>query len=33
MPVLTVAAVRKYAPQPRRREIRDNQAPGLYLVI
>ena len=33
MPVLTVAAVRKYAPQPRRREIRDSQAPGLYLVI
>jgi integrase len=33
MPVLTVAAVRKYAPQPSRREIRDSQAPGLYLVI
>jgi integrase len=33
MPVLTHAAVRKYAPQPRRREIRDSQAPGLYLVI
>jgi integrase len=33
MPVLTAAAVRKYAPQNKRREIRDAQAPGLYLVI
>jgi integrase len=33
MPALTVAAVRKYAPQGRRREIRDTLAPGLYLLI
>src|SRR5262249_13763352 len=33
MPALTVAAVRKYAPQARRREIRDTLAPGLYLVV
>jgi integrase len=33
MPALTVAAVRKYAPQGRRREIRDTLAPSLYLLI
>jgi integrase len=33
MPKLTVAAVQKYAPQTKRREIRDTQAPGLYLII
>jgi integrase len=33
MPALTVAAVRKYAPQARRREIRDSLAPSLYLVV
>ena len=33
MPALTVAAVRKYAPQARRREIGDTLAPGLYLVV
>jgi integrase len=33
MPKLTVAAVLKYAPQAKRREIRDALAPGLYLVI
>lgn len=33
MPVLTVAAIRKLAPQTKRREIRDTQAPGLRLVI
>jgi integrase len=33
MPALTAAAVRKLAPQARRREIRDSMAPGLYLVI
>jgi integrase len=34
MPVLTAAAVRKYAAHPsRRREIPDSKAPALYLVI
>jgi integrase len=34
MPKLTTAAVEKYAPDPsQRREIRDTQAPNLYLVI
>ena len=33
MPALTVAAVQKYVAQSSRREIRDSQAPGLYLVI
>jgi integrase len=33
MPKLTVAAVHKYAPQARRREIRDALAPGLYLIV
>jgi integrase len=33
MTALTVAAVRKYAPQAQRRELRDTQAPGLYLII
>ena len=33
MPVLTHAAIIKYVPLRRRREIRDHQAPGLYLVI
>ena len=34
MPVLTAAAVRKYAAHPsRRREIADAKGPGLYLVI
>jgi integrase len=33
MPALTAAAVRKYAPQTKRREIRDTLAPGLHLVV
>ena len=33
MPKLTIAAIEKYAPQAARREIRDTQAPGLYLVV
>jgi len=33
MSALTVAAVRKLAPQARRREVRDSLAPGLHLVI
>jgi integrase len=33
MPMLTVAAVRKYAAQTKPREIRDSGAPGLYLVV
>jgi integrase len=33
MPALTVASVRKYAPQTKRREIRDTLAPGLYLIV
>jgi integrase len=33
MPALTVAAVRKLAPQAQRREVRDTLAPGLYLVV
>ena len=33
MPKLTVAAVRKYAAQSKRREIPDAMAPGLHLVI
>jgi integrase len=33
MPVLTTAAVAKYAAQTTRREIPDSRAPGLYLVI
>jgi integrase len=33
MPALTVAAVRKYAAQVQRREIRDSLAPGLFLVV
>jgi hypothetical protein len=34
MPVLTAAAVAKYAAHPsRRREVPDSKAPSLYLVI
>src|SRR5215207_4998162 len=33
MPVLTTAAVAKYAAQSKRREIPDSKAPSLYLVI
>jgi integrase len=33
MPTLTAAAVLKYAPQAKRREIADSKGPGLYLVI
>ena len=33
MPVLTVASVKKYAAQTKRREIPDAKATGLYLVI
>jgi integrase len=33
MPKLTIPAIEKYAAQAKRREIRDTQAPGLYLVI
>src|SRR5262245_66182834 len=33
MPVLTTAAVSKYAAQPKRREVHDSKAPCLYLVI
>lgn len=33
MPVLTDAAVRKYAPHRQRREIPDTRAPGLYLIV
>jgi integrase len=33
MPKLTVPGVAKYKPEADRREIRDTQAPGLYLII
>ncbi len=33
MPKLSPAAVQKYTALPHRREIRDTQAPGLYLII
>jgi integrase len=33
MPVLTAAAVAKYAAQTKRREIPDSKAPGLYLIV
>lgn len=33
MPKLTAAAIEKYKPTAARREIRDTQAPGLYLII
>jgi integrase len=33
MPVFTVPGVQKYAAKPKRREIPDAKAPGLYLVI
>ena len=33
MPVLTDAAVRKYVARPKRREIPDSRAQGLYLVV
>src|SRR5260221_2249805 len=33
MPVLTAAAIAKYAAQSKRREIPDSKAPGLYLVV
>jgi len=33
VPKLTVAAVRKYTAQSKRREIPDAMAPGLHLVI
>ena len=31
--VLTTAAVNKFAPRPRRREIPDAKAPGLFLIV
>src|SRR5260221_104965 len=33
MPVLTAAAVLRYKPQAKRREISDSKAQGLYLII
>src|SRR5262249_50941050 len=33
MPTLTAAAVLKYAPQAKRRQIPDSKAPGLFLIV